>query len=93
MSLSFFFLSRFCCLLKAVGRRCPKVGLFIGKDCPFRLVFPFLFPLVHRSVGIAQTLVMSGEGEVRSSELETGLSSFEDYRALEVTSPSTPPKV
>ena len=52
----------------------------------------FLFPLVHRSVGIAQSLLMSGEGEVRSSELEIGLSSFEDHGILEVTSPSTPHK-
>ena len=48
----------------------------------------FLFPLVHHSIGDAQTLTMSGE-EVRSSELETSLFSFEDSRALEVTSPST----
>lgn len=34
---------------------------------------------------------MSGE-EVRSSELETGLSSSKDHGALEVTSPSTPHK-
>nr|POF17421.1 hypothetical protein CFP56_59448 [Quercus suber] len=32
---------------------------------------------------------MSGEGEVRSSGLETSLSSFENCRALEVTYPST----
>ena len=35
---------------------------------------------------------MSGEGKVRSSELETNLSSSGDCRALEVTSPSTPYK-
>ncbi|KAL0008668.1 hypothetical protein SO802_010170 [Lithocarpus litseifolius] len=35
---------------------------------------------------------MSGEGEVRSSELETSLSLSEDHRALEVTSLSTPYK-
>lgn len=52
----------------------------------------FLFPLVHRLVGIAQSLIMSGEDKVRSSELDMGLSSSEDYRALEVTSSSTPHK-
>lgn len=52
----------------------------------------FLFLLVHRFVGIAQTLAMSGEGDVRSSKLETGLSSFEDRGALEVTFLSTPYK-
>ena len=50
------------------------------------------FPLVHCSVGFAQTLVMLGEGKVRSSELETSLSSFGDRRALKVTSSSTPYK-
>ena len=36
---------------------------------------------------------MSGEGKVRSSELEIGLSSFEDRGALKVTSLSTLHKV
>ena len=35
---------------------------------------------------------MSGEGEVRSSELETGLSSFKNRRALKATSLLTPYK-
>ena len=48
----------------------------------------FLFPLVHHSIGDAQTLTMSRE-EVRSSELETSLFLSEDSRALEVTSSST----
>ena len=90
-SVSFFF-ARLCGLLEAVGRRRPKVGLFIGRDYPFRFFLFFLFPLVHRSIGITQTMAMSREGEVRSSKLETGLSSSEDRRALEVTSPSTPHK-
>ena len=34
-SISFFF-ARLCSLLEAVGRRCPKVGLFMGRNCPFR---------------------------------------------------------
>ena len=51
-SVSFFF-ACLCGLLRAVGRRCPKVGLFIGRDCPFRSILPFLSPLVHCSVGIA----------------------------------------
>ena len=51
-----------------------------------------LFPLVHGSMGIPKTLLMSGEGEVKSSELETGLFSSKDSRAFEVTSLSTPYK-
>ena len=46
----------------------------------------------NNSVGIAQFLIMLGEGEVRSIKLETSLSSSEDRGVLEVTSPSTPHK-
>ena len=55
----------------------------------YRSVLLFLSPLVHRSVGIVQSILMSGEGEVRSNELETGLFSSKDRGILEVTSPST----
>ena len=76
-------------LLEVVGRQGLKVRLFMGRDCSFRFALRFLFPLVHRFVGIAQPLMMFGEGKVRSSELETSLSSSEDCRAFEVTSSST----
>ena len=88
-SVSFFFAQLFG-LLRIVGRKHSKVGSYVGKNCPYRPVFLFLFPLAHCSLGIYQSLLMSREGEVRSSELETGLSSFEDHGILEVTSPSTP---
>ena len=86
-----FFFARLGGLL-GIGRQCPKVGLFVGRDCPFRFDLCFLFPLGHCSMGIGQSLIIFGEGEVRSSELETGLSLFEDHRALEVTSSTTPYK-
>ena len=88
----YFFFAHLCGLLKVVVKRRPKVGLFVGRNCPFRFVLHFLLPLVHRSMGIAQTLVVFGKGEVRSSKLKIGLSLSEDNRALEVTSPSTPHK-
>ena len=90
-SVSFFF-ARLCSLLEVVGRRRPKVGLFVGRNCPFKFVLRFLFPLIHHFVGVAQMLAMFEEGEVRSSKLETGLSSSEDCGAFEVTSSSTPYK-
>ena len=90
-SISFFF-ARFCGLLGIIGRKRPRVGLLVRRNCPYRFVLLFLFPLVHRSVGIAQSLLMSGEGEVWSSELETCLSSSEDHGILKVTFPSTPHK-
>ena len=86
------FFARLCGLLESIGRKRPKVGLFVGRDCPYRFILLFLFPLVHRLVGISQTLTMFGEEEVRSGELETGLSLFEDCGALKVTFPSTPHK-
>ena len=90
-SVSFFF-SHLCFLLKVIGRKHPRVGFFIERNCPYRLVLLFLFPLVYHSVGIAQSFTMSGGGEVRSSKLEMNLSSSEDRGVLEVTSPSTPHK-
>ena len=47
-SVSFFF-TRLCGLLKIVGRKQPKVRLFVGRNYPFRFVLCFLFPLVHHS--------------------------------------------
>ena len=88
-SISFFF-ARLCSLLEAIRRHRPKVRLFMGRNCPLRFALCSLFPLVHCFVGFAQTLVMSREGKVRSSKLETGLSLSENRRALEVTSPLTP---
>ena len=54
------------------------------------LVLSSLFPLVSCSARVARFLKMSRE--VRSSELETGLSSSNDREVPKVTSPSTPYK-
>ena len=88
----YFLFALLCSLLEVVGRRRPKVWFFVGRNCPLMFALCSLFPLIHHSVGFAQTLVMLGEGEVRSSELKIGLFSSGDRRALEVTSPSTPYK-
>ena len=86
-----FFFTHLCGLLEAVGRKRPRVRLFVGNDYPYRSVLLFLFPLVHHSVGISQSLTMFIE-EGRTSEFETGLSSFDDRGALKVSSLSTPRK-
>ena len=57
------------------------MGTSLGGIVLSRGVLVFLFPLVHRLVGIAQTLSMAREKEVRSSELETGLASSEEHGA------------
>ena len=70
----------------------PRLGFSWVEIVLLSLFCVSFFPLVHRFVWFAQPLIMFGEGEVRSSELETGLSSSEDRKALKVTSPSTPYK-
>ena len=79
------------CLLEAVEGECLKwVSLFVGEDCPHNFVLSSLFPLVSHFARVVRSLKMFGE--VRSSELKTGLSSSDDSVIPEVTSPSTPYK-
>ena len=86
-----FLFARLGCLLEIVKWECLKwVSLFMGEDCPHKFIFSSLFPLVSHSARVARSLKMSGE--IRSTELETGLSSFDDRVIPEVTSPSTPYK-
>ena len=88
-SIAFLF-SRLGCLLKFFKGECLKwVNLFVGKGYPYRIFLSTLFPLVSHSANVARSLKMF---EVRSSDLETGLSSFNDRVILEATSPSTPYK-
>ena len=72
-----FLFARLCCLLEYVLGECLKwVSLFVGEDCPYEFFLSLLLPLVSHSTRVARSLKMSGE--VRSSELEMGLSSFDD---------------
>lgn len=48
-----FSLSCLCGLLKSVGRKCLGVGLFVGRDCPYRFVSLFLIPLVYHLARVA----------------------------------------
>ena len=89
-SVSFPF-ARLGCLLEIVEGKCLKrVSIFVGEDYPYRVVFSSLFPLASCFARVARFLKMSGK--VRSSELETGLSSSDNREVLEATSPSTPYK-
>ena len=82
-----FLFARLGCLLESVEEECLKwASLFMGEDCPHNFVLSSLFPLVSHSVKVARLLKMS---EVRSSDLEMGLSSFDDHVISEVASPST----
>ena len=86
-SISFLFVC-LGCFLEIVEEVCLKgVSLFVGEDCPYRFVLSSLFPLASCSARVARSLKMFGE--VRSSELEMGLSWFDNCEIPEVTSPST----
>ena len=62
----------------------------MGEDCPYRFVLSSLFPLVSCFARVARFLKMPGE--VRSSEMEMGLSSSDNRDVPEVTSSFTPYK-
>ena len=77
-SVSFFF-PRLGVFLESSGGCHPHVGLFVPRDCgAFRPVLISLYPLIHHSL-IAHHLEMTAieyrDSDVRSSELETSLSS------------------
>ena len=59
------------------------VNLFMGEDCPHKFVISSLFPLVSHPTKVARLLKMF---EVRSSDLETGLSSSDDHMISEAAS-------
>ena len=79
-----FLFARLGCLLESVEEECLKwVSLFMGEDYPHKFVRSSLFPLVSNSTKVARLLKMS---EVRSSDLETGLSSSDDHVISEAAS-------
>ena len=77
-SISLFF-TRLCFFLQTSGRRKPKVGVCVTRETPLREVLLLLYPLIHFSVGFAQFLEerVMFEDKVKSSDLETSLSSSE----------------
>jgi len=88
-SIAFFF-AHLGSLLEFVEGECLKgISSFIGKDYPYTFAFSSLFPLVSHSTEVARLLRMS---KVRSSDLETGLSLFDDHVVSRATSISTPYK-
>ena len=56
----------------------------MGENCPHKFVLSSLFLLVYHFARVARSLKMSGE--VRSSKLETGLSSSDDHMISEAAS-------
>ena len=78
LSISFFF-ARLGVFLESYGGHHPHVGLFVPRSCgAFRSVLICLFPLIHRSLiahHLEMTTIEYRDSNVRSSELETGLSS------------------
>ena len=88
-SIAFFF-AHLCSLLESIeGYFLERISFFVGEDCLYTFVLSSLFPLVSYSAKVARLLKMF---EVRSSDLETMLSSSDDRVVLEATSVSTPYK-
>ena len=85
-----FFFAHFGCLLEFVEGEClERIIFFVGEDCSYTSVISSLFPLVSHFAWVARLLKMS---EVRSSDLEMGLSSSDDRMVSKATSVSTPYK-
>ena len=73
------------CLLELIEGECLKwASFFMGEDCQYKFVLFLLFPLVSHSAKVARSLKVD---EVRSSDLETGLSSSDDCVISGTTSP------
>ena len=77
-SVSFFF-ARLGVFLESSGGRHPQVGLFVPQNCgAFRPVLIGLYPLLRRSLiahHLEMTTIEYRDSDIRSNELETGLSS------------------
>lgn len=73
----------FACLgaLLGFGNGCPKVGAFVSEGSALGLVLANLSPLLHQSLDWFKS-VRAMSTEVRSNELDTGLSSND--KAVEV---------
>ena len=85
-----FFSTHLGSLLESVEGEClQRISFFVGEDYPYTSILSLLFPLVSYSSRVARSLKMF---EVRSSDLETGLSSSDDRVVSEATSVSTPYK-
>ena len=88
-SIAFFF-THLGSLLKFVeGERLERISSFVGEDCLYTFVLSSLFPLVSYFAEVARLLKMS---EVRSSDLELGLFSYDDRVVSGATSVSNPYK-
>ena len=91
-----FFSARLRVFLVSLSGHRPHIGLFVSRDSAFRLVLTNLYPLLHHSLNWYHLLCeMSGverEGSmVRSSELETGLSSNDKPMEVEVDTDASRP--
>ena len=88
-SISFFFFACLGAFLESSSGHRPHVGIFVSRDSAFRAVLADFYPLLHQSVNWYHLLCeMSMEerecSTVRSSELETGLSSSDKLMEMEV---------
>ena len=88
-SIAFFFTHLGSFLESVEGEHLKRVNSFVGKVYLYTFVLSSLFPLVFHSAEVARLLRMS---KVRSSDLETVLSLFDDCVVSEAIFVSTPYK-
>ena len=94
-SVSFFF-ARLGAFLKASSSHCPHVGLFVSRDSAFRPILTSLYPLLHQSLNWYRLLCAMSMEEgsrfvVKSSEMETGLSSSDKMAEMEIDTAASKP--
>ena len=85
-SVSFFF-TRLGAYLGSFSSHCPPIEGFVSRDSSLGLVLVDLYPLLHQSLNWFREMM----SEVRSSELETGLSFSDDPVEVEVDTPAFGP--
>ena len=88
-SIAFFFTHLGSFLESVEGEHLKRVNSFVGKVYLYTFVLSSLFPLVFHSAEVTRLLRMS---KVRSSDLETVLSLFDDCVVSEAIFVSTPYK-
>ena len=88
-SIAFFFAHLGSLLESVEGEFLERIGSFVRKDYSYTSILSSLFPLVSHIAEVARLLRMS---EVRSSDLEMGLSLSDDCVVSEATSVSSPYK-
>lgn len=96
MPLYLFLFCRLGAFLETSIGHCPHVGLFFSRDSAFRPILTDLYPLLHQSLNwycllCAMSVEEGQRSVVRSSELETILSSSDKPAKMEIDTATSNP--